>query len=43
MGEHDVSQGERKSFPLGIMGLENFPPVVLGTVGSGGGAKHSPL
>lgn len=30
---------ERRSLPLGVMGLGDFPPVVLGTMGCGGGVK----
>lgn len=30
---------ERRSLPLGVVGLGDFPPVVLGMMGSGGGVK----
>lgn len=30
---------EERSLPLGVMGLGDFPPMVLGTMGCGGGVK----
>jgi len=38
-----VSWGERRNLLLGIMGFGSFPLVVQGTMGSGGGVKHSLL
>lgn len=34
---------ERRSLPLGVMGLGDFPPVVLGMMGCEGGVKCSLL